>query len=510
MKHGKQGDPPMIFGGYFTGTEGPGRILEFNDVAWRVEQGEQDPANPLLKPKFPWDNSAVCMGHGTVLKDPIDNRFKAWLVSLESGNACNEPFKYRLAHASSDDGVNWERPALDMCPWPGYDGTNIIFDFDSGGPSSYGSVHIDQSANSDEPYEMFCFRRPGIFGKSTCVGGFPDNPAGAGLYRYRSADGLHWRGVEGPLDFATGDTCHIHKAKDGDGYVAHHKGGVFTIPPGIGSGIPNDYAINQGIRIAQRRTSPDGSRWSETIPIMTADWQDAPGDQIMELGYHPYGDGIIGITAIYHAMTQRLDLQFAASIDGLNWWRPEPRQACLPSPPLGDYGSGLIWPSRTLVEDDDRLYLYYGGMQNLHGDFYARAPTEYFDAGGFCRASWEKGRMWAALPSAGGNTGGSMVIFPAAVAGKELYLNARTFGDGEIRAELLDASEEYWPESLQRTQRVPHRTVPGFSQADSIPFTGDEKFGRLAWGDRDLSKPAQPVCLKLYLRRAWLYGFEWA
>ena len=124
MKHGKQGDPPMIFGGYFTGTEGPGRILEFNDVAWRVEQAEQDPANPLLKPKFPWDNSAVCMGHGTVLKDPIDNRFKAWLVSLESGNACNEPFKYRLTYASSDDGVNWERPALDMCPWPGYDGTN--------------------------------------------------------------------------------------------------------------------------------------------------------------------------------------------------------------------------------------------------------------------------------------------------------------------------------------------------------------------------------------------------
>ena len=182
----------------------------------------------------------------------------------------------------------------------------------------------------------------------------------------------------------------------------------------------------------------------------------------------------------------------------------------MPSPPLGDYGSALIWPSRTLIEEDDRLYLYYGGMNNLHGDYYnTRDPDVYADAGGLCRASWEKGRMWAAVPAAGGNSQGSIVVFPADVTGKDLYINAKTFGDGEIRAELLDASVESWPESLQQTQRVPHRIVPGFSCEDSIPFSGDEKFGKLQWRDRDPATPGHAVCLKLNLRNAWLYGFEW-
>ncbi|HCD00070.1 MAG TPA: hypothetical protein DER64_06030, partial [Planctomycetaceae bacterium] len=49
-------------------------------VAWRIEQGRPDPANPLLEPEMPWDAGGV-FSHGTVLKDPIDGRFKAWQVS---------------------------------------------------------------------------------------------------------------------------------------------------------------------------------------------------------------------------------------------------------------------------------------------------------------------------------------------------------------------------------------------------------------------------------------------
>src|SRR5579863_647190 len=54
--------PPMIFEDDFAMRQ---------NVAWRVEKGKFDPANPLMLPAFPWD-SACCFNGGTVLKDPID------------------------------------------------------------------------------------------------------------------------------------------------------------------------------------------------------------------------------------------------------------------------------------------------------------------------------------------------------------------------------------------------------------------------------------------------------
>jgi hypothetical protein len=41
--------PPMIL------SDGS---VENRNVAWRVEPGEKDSANPLIVPKFPWDEEA--------------------------------------------------------------------------------------------------------------------------------------------------------------------------------------------------------------------------------------------------------------------------------------------------------------------------------------------------------------------------------------------------------------------------------------------------------------------
>src|ERR1700675_4310580 len=57
---------------------------DFEDLdfcAWRIEQGQPDPHNPLVEPAMPWDAGGV-LAHGTVLHDPIDGLWKAWQHSI--------------------------------------------------------------------------------------------------------------------------------------------------------------------------------------------------------------------------------------------------------------------------------------------------------------------------------------------------------------------------------------------------------------------------------------------
>ncbi|SVE54512.1 uncharacterized protein METZ01_LOCUS507366, partial [marine metagenome] len=129
----------------------PTDFENLNLVAWRVEQGIPDTNNPLLEPEMPWDAGGV-FAHGTVLKDPIDNLWKAWQISASLAT----PFRpgtwrenRRITYLESSDGTTWYRPDLTLFPWQDHEHTNIIMDI----WSSYASVNIDTSRNL--PYEMF-------------------------------------------------------------------------------------------------------------------------------------------------------------------------------------------------------------------------------------------------------------------------------------------------------------------------------------------------------------------
>lgn len=482
--------PPMIFEDDF---------IEHNNVAWRIEPAQPDPHNPLLEPKYPWDSASPCVGHGTVIKDPIDGLYKAWTVSAADYSGFWGDFEFRLTYAYSEDGVNWVRPELDICPFPDYPKTNILFDYNSGGRSTYASVLIDPVGNPDEPYEMFLFRHPWFKNPSLTVQGFSGrNERSLSLYRYRSKDGLRWRGIEGPYPLKTDDSMYIHTNKE-SGYVAHFKDCVSSLPGGY---APYDCAAGR-CRVHFRMTSKDGANWGQPALIMQPDWKDHPGSQFMEVGYYPYGEGIIGLTAIFNATSQTQELHFAASKDGLKWWRPA-RRPCLPLAPTGDYGGGLIWPTRTLIEDNDKLYTYYGATDGLHGDVYNPTPNMLRAfSGAFCRAWWDVGRMWAAVPAAGGDLEASLITPLMKPEGENLYINGVTVRDGEIRAEILHP--------IHNPGQAPQqKVVGGFSKAECIPFKGDHKCEVIRWNGRDGgSLRGQNVHVKLSLRRARLYGFEW-
>ena len=499
--------PPIFFQDDF---------VERHRIAWRVEPGLPDPANPLLEGETPWDDTTCAVGHGTILVDPIDGKFKGWtpVMSGDTPETVGE-CEFRLAYIESDDGVHWRRPMLDLCSWPGHDQTNLLFDNDSGGRTTFSSVLIDPAENPDEPYEMFCFREVHWRNPERRVAGFNQEPAKDdmdvwkyyGLYRYRSADGIHWRGVEGPIALKTGDACYVYREPGATGYVAHHK---YTMPLGPGNVVP--YECYHECRIAMRRTSEDGTHWTDSEPLMRPDWRDANGDQIMEVGRYPYGDGYIGFVTMYHAVSQTIDVQFSVSADGEEFWRPIPRTACVPNPPLGDYGGGMIWPYRLPIEQDDQLYLYYGALAGLHGDIYSKvADMRFFRSGALCRSSWRMGRFFAAVnadgeglnapgvslpgmpPDPEGIPYSYLTTAPTDTSGKTLYLNARTVRGGEIFAELLD-------DQL--------RPIPGYTREECPPFRGDETRAPITW-QGGATPNRNGVHTRIYITTGMLYGLEW-
>src|SRR5690606_26057200 len=101
--------------------------------------------------------------------------------------------------------------------------------------------------------------------------------------------------------------------------------------------------------------------------VLERDWRDPDISQFLEIGYLPTNGGCIGTVNHYNPVIKTMELQFAASRDGIRWWRPDRRPA-LASAPLGDYGGGMIWQMRQPIIEGDRLYVYYCGTEGIHGD----------------------------------------------------------------------------------------------------------------------------------------------
>jgi len=488
----------------------PDDFSQMELVAWRVEPGTPDPANPLIEGDMPWDSGGVGI-HGSVFRDPLDGKWKAYLVCTPpevTFENSHEPWASRggamrrMCLYESTDGVHWTRPKLSNVPFGEYGTTNIIFGLGQG-TAAYASVLIDPS-NLETPYQMFVLREVSVKGKP---------PGGIGYYRYRSRDGYTWESIFGPItDPMKGDLCFFYRKSPGE-YVAYYRLG--------GKKQPVDHVPvyeDAPRRTVYRATSSDGNKWTrDDVTILTADERDHQDTQYQELVPYEVKDGYLGMVTMYHPITQTLNLRIAASRDGRRWWYPD-RRPCLDNAPLGDYGGGMIWQSQNLIVEGDRLYVYYGGTEGPHRQISdTRAPSKQigflesvidhgrhflpFNAA-LCRAYWKRGRMYALIASAGGPTPGIAVTKPRDLGDSTLWVNIVTrpakksappgFDEGFMQVELLDSQD---------------KPIPGFELKDCARLKGDHDALQVTWtgGDR---APQEAQKAKFYLKRTFLYGFE--
>ena len=358
--------------------------------------------------------------------------------------------------------------------------------------------------DADMPYEMYVLRFASVEGEA---------PAGTGYYRYRSRDGYRWELFGEPIyDPMSGDLCFFYRYGPGE-HVAYYRLG--------GKKQPGDHVPiyeDAPRRTVYRATSEDGNVWTrDESMILTVDERDHRDTQYQELVPHRVPGGYLGMVTMYRPLTQTLNLRLAVSRDGRRWWYPD-RRPCLDNAPLGDYGGGMIWQSQYLIEEDSRIHLYYGGTEGPHRQIFdTRAPSQQvgylenvIDHGAhflpfnsaLCRASWQLGRMYALIPAAGGPTLGMAVTREQDLANRSLRVNLVTrpakkstrpdLDAGYLQVELLDAE---------------NRPLDGFARKDCSPLKGNYAGLRVSWSGGDRA-PEGARKAKFYLKRAFLYGFE--
>jgi len=253
--------------------------------------------------------------------------------------------------------------------------------------------------------------------------------------------------------------------------------------------------------------------------IIHRDARDHPDTQYMECVPLKVNGGYLGMMTMYHPITQTLDLRLAASRDGLKWWFPD-RRPSLANSPLGDYGGGMIWQCKDLIVQNNVLYVYYSGTEGIHRSIWDTRAKRLAQTGlesvivegsGFqpfngalCRASWQFDRMYALVSTAGGPTIGTAVTKPQELKGKRLRVNlvARPpkkveqpgFDEGYMQVELLDSQG---------------KALPGFTRKDCPLLRGDHGALEVKWSGGERI-PEEAKRAKFYLKRAFLYGFEFS
>jgi hypothetical protein len=428
--------------------------------------------NPVLKPVTAWDindastdrlhqplrSTAMPFSDG-VWFDPADRRFKMWYTAGYGRATC---------FADSLDGLEWQRPALDVIP-----GTNIVLN--EGRDSS--TVWLDH----DEP-------NPDLRYKMTV---FVQNIRN--LRRFVSRDGIHWvpAGFGGP----SGDrsTCFYNPVR---------KVWVYSL---------RDHPQQQRYVGRHRRYVETAEfctlkPWTnaESVGWIAADDLDRPRvdnnfvPELYNLDCVAYESVLLGLFTMFYGDPQGRHkpnhIGVGFSRDGFHWSRPSRAAFIGVSGRAGDWNwTNVQSAGGCCLVMGDRLYFYVSGRAGVPGSDSPGVCTTGLATlrrDGFVSLDAPADRL---SPSPGlVSRPRTVTTRPVRFSGAHLFVNVEAAG-GELRADVLDAAGN---------------PIGSFAADRCIPVTGDSTRAEVRWPGASLSALAgQPVRFRFYLRGGRLYSF---
>ena len=433
------------------------------------------PASPVLVPETEQElDGGHCPGAGPfndgVWFDPEDGLFKMWYMS---------GWLTGIAHATSTDGISWQRPKLDVIP-----GTNQVLNPPRGWRRDGGLVWRDPQAGPAARYRMFLFFR---------------RPDGEGGRLYTAPDGIHWKQA------ATTSPC-------GDNttffYNPFRNRFVFSIRQGW---------PNRGRAYHEHPDFVRAGQWTPGAQVWwaRADRRDKPdplvGDtpQLYDLNAVAYESIMLGAFNILYGPQNHvgmrtgepkiIDMQLGFSRDGFHFSRPH-RHAFIPcSRKEGTWNRAYIHTAGGLcLVRGDELWFYYtafsGKSQKLkpgEGGNDDHRPDYPMYAGASTGLAVLRRDGFASMDAPG--NGGSLETRPVTFTGNHLFVNA-DLGEGELRAEVLAADGS---------------VIAPFSRSACVPVTGNTTKARVTW--RDANSLAQlsgrPVRFRFLLTSGRFYAF---
>ena len=415
------------------------------------EPPTKDAANPVFIPDAPWENGSMSL-YGSVVKAP-DRPFQLWYSS--GGHLC---------YAESDDGLSWIRPRLDRFPMDGQP-TNRVFERPHGA-----AVIFDPT----DPHEDWRYKLLAGAAPSSCICAF------------HSPDGIRWesavrtRRSSDPFPvIGTNPDCPIGFLRTVTGqYVAYHR-------------WPHYH------RRVCRSESWDFLTWTnERRMVLEPDAGDPPQVQFYGMGVAPYGSYELGTLWTYHTIANDMDPQkmvggyqqaeLAYSRSGWAWHRAAQGTPFIPHGESGTWEQGSLQCASQPVFLEDEIRYYYAASTAFHGS--RRVGT--VGRGGLGVARLKPDRFFALVA---GDAPAELTTYVFDLKSTDVYVNARTGSSGRLRVELLD---------------VAGQPIPGFTEADCTPISGDSLRHRARWrGDGQTAAPiGQRARLRLTARDASLYS----
>ncbi|MDR2674934.1 MAG: hypothetical protein LBC18_08735 [Opitutaceae bacterium] len=460
-------------------------LIEKTTLAREFHKPEKYKGNPVLKPETELEKKSVYADcpvaaplGGSIWWNPDKQLFEIW---YEAGHLTN------LAYATSKDGLNWERPSLDVFP-----GTNKILDR---APDSWSVVYDFLETDPREKYKLL-MRPPNLDGRRP--------------YIYTSPDGIHWKdhGTGGH----TGDRPTFF-------YNPFRKKWVFSLRWEL-----NNWGIGRSRGYVEADTFVEGARWTPSTPVFwaRADKLDRHYDdgipenddfniQLYNIDTCAYESILISFFQLFHGPENRYwaarglpkltVLNFAYSRDGFNWDRPDRSPAIKPTLKFGDWDCGYVQSVGNLMAvRGDKLLIYYTG--------FAGDPSRAWDPkvpGGIMGSGMHVGgAMGVAIlrrdgfasmnaQGEGAQGEGALTTRPVVFTGSQLFVNVDAPG-GRLLAQVTG---------------VDGKPIAPFTFENCEGVSGDTTIGQVKWKDAaGLSALAgRPVRFEFKLAQGKFYAF---
>ncbi|MCX6898915.1 MAG: hypothetical protein NT105_09460 [Verrucomicrobia bacterium] len=396
---------------------------------------------PVIEADRPWEGSRVYI-YGSVYYDEAARQLRMWYMSRPQAYSGD-----RVLLATSQNGVDWLKPALDSS------GQNAVFGIHSP------SVLLDtRESDPAKRYKM-------LGSKS------------GGYHAAFSADGLRWTSYPKNPVLKFGDTITLTQDPATGEYLAYHK------RPAKVRGF--------GRRVVWLSRSRDFQEWTEPVMVFTPDeeddaWAKRPGErtEVYNMSVFPHAAGFIGLPTIFRVTAARrpkseltpgqspddgpIDVQLATSVDGRTWKRTQPRLNVIPRGAPGTFdGGSILGVSSTAVHVGDETWVYYTAMTTTHG---GPMPPKRLSIG---RVAWRR-HGFASLDAAGR---GRVETKPLRLGASSLVINADA-SRGQLRVALLEADG---------------RPIDGCAFEDSETLHADSTRWTARWRSRAASPTDRPV-----------------
>lgn len=429
----------------------------------------------VIRADQPWEQRMISL-FLTVLDE--GSKLRMWYICRDEDNHPN------VAYAESEDGVHWRKPKLGIVDYQGSKDNNLV-----GLTSLEGSVYRDPQGKPNERYI------------------YVTHLSKKGIVRFTSPDGLRWKRDPQPLLPFRADTQNVTLYDPQLGkYVLYLRGWDVKgrwedrLRKVVRLTLDN-LATPAPIRPSGNGDSPHDPalpRIVDEIPtVFRADDRDPPNCDVYNISatlYPPDPRWYLGFPSFLlreaSVSDGRLEVQFIASRDGINWQRYDRAPYAVPGL-AGSEDANVVFMGTGLAIRGDEMWQYGMGLRSRHGKM---AASERHADGSIRRYVQRLDGFVSADFDA---QGGHCTTAPVRVTEPRLLLNVDTGALGGLRVALLDAQG---------------KALPGFSADDCLPLHANATGAAVRWKERAelTGLVGQEVRLAFSGSRTRLFSFTFA